>query len=184
MAHDRHRAGRPDTERSRHTAVDSTDMRARSRDQRAARARRHAAARSLPAAAALEYSARSERMFGITYTPAEEAFRAQLRAWLEANLPRRPAPEDEAERRHFRRAWQRALAAGGWVGMQWPRAHGGRGASLREQIIFTEDMARAQAPEILDPGSVNIVGPTPIPFRTPAQQARRLPPPRPAHPGW
>ena len=111
---------------------------------------------------------RAAAMFGVTYTPAEEAFRAELRAWLEANLPRAPAPEDEAERRGFQRAWQRALAAGGWVGIQWPRAHGGRGASLCEQIIFTEEMARARAPEILDPVSVNIVGPTLIRFGTPA----------------
>src|SRR3989475_220426 len=123
-------------------------------------------------------------MFWLAYTPAEEAFRAELRAWLEANLPRVPAPEDEGERRRFQRAWQRALAAGGWVGMQWPRAHGGRGASLREQIIFTEEMARARAPEILDPVSVNIVGPTLIRFGTPAQQARWLPPIRPADQVW
>src|SRR2546427_7358093 len=150
MAHDRHRAGRPDTERSRHTAVDSTDMRARSRDQRAARARRHAAARSLPAAAALEYSARSERMFGITYTPAEEAFRAELRAWLEANLPRAPAPEDEDDRRRFQRAWQRALAAGGWVGIQWPRAHGGGRAGPPRQTTLPQGRGRARAPATPD----------------------------------
>src|SRR2546428_7251417 len=125
-----------------------------------------------------------QAMFGLAYTPAEEAFRVELRAWLEANLPRAPAPEDEGERRRFQRAWQRALAAGGWVGMQWPRAHGGRGASLREQIIFTEEMARARAPEILDPVSVNIVGPTLIRFGTPAQQARWLPPIRPADQVW
>src|SRR5207249_4966134 len=123
-------------------------------------------------------------MFGVTYTPAEEGFRAELRAWLEANLPRAPAPEDEAERRRFQRAWQRALAEGGWVGIQWPRAHGGRGASLREQIIFTEEMARARAPEILDPVSVNIVGPILVRFGTPAQQARWLPPIRPADQVW
>ncbi len=127
---------------------------------------------------------RAAAMFGVTYTPAEEAFRTELRAWLEANLPRAPAPEDEGERRRFQRAWQRALAAGGWVGIQWPRAHGGRGASLREQIIFTEEMARARAPEILDPVSVNIVGPTLIRFGTPAQQARWLPPIRPADQVW
>src|SRR5438093_872269 len=125
-----------------------------------------------------------QAMFGLAYTPAEEAFRVELRAWLEANLPRAPAPEEEGERRRFQRAWQRALAAGGWVGIQWPRAHGGRGASLHEQIIFTEEMARAQAPEILDPVSVNIVGPTLIRFGTPAQQARWLPPIRAADQVW
>src|SRR2546427_12849453 len=98
-------------------------------------------------------------MFGLAYTPAEEAFRAELRAWLEAHLPRAPAPEDEGERRRFQRAWQRALAAGGWVGMQCPRAHGGRGRGLREQIIFTEEMARVRAPELLAPGTVDICGP-------------------------
>jgi len=123
-------------------------------------------------------------MFAITYTPLEEGFRAELRAWLEVHLPRAPLPEDEAERRHFQRAWQRALAGGGWIGIQWPREHGGRGASLVEQIIFTEEMARARAPEILDAVSVNIVGPTLIRFATPAQRARWLPPIRPADEVW
>ena len=123
-------------------------------------------------------------MFGLAYTPAEEAFRAELRAWLAAHLPREAVPEDDAERRRFQRTWQRALAAGGWVGIQWPRAHGGRGATLREQVIFTEEMARARAPDILDPVSVNIVGPTLIRFGTPAQQARWLPPILPADQVW
>src|SRR2546422_6442699 len=121
-------------------------------------------------------------MFGLAYTPAEEAFRAELRAWLAAHLPRAAVPEDDAERRRFQRPWQRALTAGGWVGIQWPRAHGGRGASPRGQIIFTEEMARARAPANLGPGGVNILGPTPLRLRTPAQPARRLPPhPPPGH---
>jgi alkylation response protein AidB-like acyl-CoA dehydrogenase len=124
-------------------------------------------------------------MFDLRYTAEEEAFRAELRAWLAAHLPGdvRP-PEDEEARRRFQRAWQRELAGGGWIGIQWPRAHGGRGASLKEQIVFTEEMARARAPEILDPVSVNIVGPTLIRFGTPAQQARWLPPIRPADEVW
>jgi alkylation response protein AidB-like acyl-CoA dehydrogenase len=124
-------------------------------------------------------------MFELSYTAEEEAFRAELRAWLAAHLPAdtRP-PDDEEARRRFQRAWQRELASGGWVGIQWPREHGGRGAGLKEQIIFTEEMARARAPEILDPVSVNIVGPTLIRFGTPAQQARWLPPIRPADEVW
>jgi alkylation response protein AidB-like acyl-CoA dehydrogenase len=124
-------------------------------------------------------------MFDLSYTAEEEAFRAELRGWLAAHLPAdtRP-PEDEVARRRFQRGWQRELAGGGWVGIQWPRAHGGRGAGLKEQIIFTEEMARARAPEILDPVSVNIVGPTLIRFGTPAQQARWLPPIRPADEIW
>ena len=124
-------------------------------------------------------------MFDLRYTPAEEAFRAELRAWLAAHLPGDAAlPEDEAERRRLQRAWQRELAAGGWVGIQWPREHGGRDATLTEQVIFTEEMARARAPEILDPVSVNIVGPTLIRFGTAAQRARWLPAIRPADEVW
>src|SRR5215831_611130 len=123
-------------------------------------------------------------MFDLGYTAEEEAFRAELRSWLAGHLPSGAPPEDDAERRRFQRAWQRELAAGGWVGIQWPREHGGRAATLTEQIIFTEEMARARAPEILDPVSVNIVGPTLIRFGTPAQRARWLPPIRPADEVW
>jgi len=118
------------------------------------------------------------------FTAAEEAFRDELRAWLAAHVPRTSPPEDDVERRRFQRAWQRELAAAGWVGIQWPREYGGRAAGLHEQIIFTEEMARARAPEILDAVSVNIVGPTLIRFGTPAQRARWLPPIRPADEVW
>jgi alkylation response protein AidB-like acyl-CoA dehydrogenase len=118
------------------------------------------------------------------FTAAEEAFRDELRAWLVVHVPRESPPEDDVERRRFQRAWQRELAAGGWVGIQWPREYGGRAAGLHEQIIFTQEMARARAPEILDAVSVNIVGPTLIRFGTPAQRARWLPPIRPADEVW
>jgi alkylation response protein AidB-like acyl-CoA dehydrogenase len=123
-------------------------------------------------------------MFELSYTAEEEAFRAELRAWLADHLPTGALPDDEVDRRRFQRAWQRELATGGWVGIQWPREHGGRGAGLKEQIIFTEEMARARAPEILDPVSVNIVGPTLIRFGTAEQRARWLAPIRPADEVW
>src|SRR5438552_17721170 len=123
-------------------------------------------------------------MFDLGYTADEEAFRAGLRGWLGEHLPAGPVPEAEEERRRFQHAWQRELAAARWVGIQWPREYGGRAATLKEQVIFTEEMARARAPEILDPVSVNIVGPTLIRFGTPAQQARWLPPIRPADQVW
>jgi len=123
-------------------------------------------------------------VFELTYTPAEEAFRVELCTWLAAHLPAGPVPEDEDERRRFQRAWQHELAAGGFVGIQWPREYGGRAAGLKEQIIYTEEMAHARAPEMLDAVSVNIVGPTLIAFGTPAQRARFLPPIRPADEVW
>jgi len=123
-------------------------------------------------------------MFELTFSAAEEAFRTELRTWLAAHLPKERPPEDEAERREAQRAWQRTLAAGGWVGIQWPREHGGRGATLNEQIIFTEEMARARAPEILDAVAVNIVGSVLIHAGTPEQQARWLPRILPADDVW
>jgi alkylation response protein AidB-like acyl-CoA dehydrogenase len=123
-------------------------------------------------------------MFGPSYTPAEERFRAELRAWLADNLPRDPVPDDEDLRREFQRAWQRTLAAAGYVGIQWPAKHGGRGASLNEQVIFTEEMARVRAPEILDAVAVNIVGSVLIHAGTPDQQARWLPRILPADEVW
>jgi alkylation response protein AidB-like acyl-CoA dehydrogenase len=123
-------------------------------------------------------------MFDRAYTAEEDAFRAELRAWLAANLPPEPVPDDEDARRVFQRAWQRTLAAAGYVGIQWPREHGGRGASLNEQIIFTEEMARARAPEILDAVAVNIVGSVLIHAGTPEQQRRFLPRILPADEVW
>ena len=76
-------------------------------------------------------------MFAPRFTPEDDAFRAELQDWLAAHLARRAAlPEEEAARREMQRAWQRELAAGGWVGIQWPRTYGGREATLEQQIIY------------------------------------------------
>jgi alkylation response protein AidB-like acyl-CoA dehydrogenase len=114
----------------------------------------------------------------------DEAFRDELRAFLAAHRPTGRVPDDEEERRQFQRAWQRELAGGGWVGIQWPREYGGRAASLPQQIIYTEEMAAARAPGILDPIAVNIVGPTLIASGTAAQRARYLPPILPGDDVW
>jgi len=114
-------------------------------------------------------------MFELSYTPAEEAFRAELRAWLPKNLPADPLPAAEDARREYQRAWQQKLAGARYVGIHWPKEHGGRGATLKEQVIFTEEMARVRAPEILDAVAVNIVGSTLLHAGTPEQKARYLP---------
>jgi alkylation response protein AidB-like acyl-CoA dehydrogenase len=67
------------------------------------------------------------------------------------------------------------LAAARYVGIQWPKEHGGRGATLKEQIIFTEEMARVRAPEILDAVAVNIVGSTAAARRHRRAEGRYLP---------
>ncbi len=123
----------------------------------------------------------------LTFSPAEEAFRAELRAWLRAN---QPPPADEnaeptlAEEVAFLRDWQRRLAAGGWVGIHWPREYGGRGASVVESYVFQEEMAAARAPEIIGRIGVNLVGPTLIAHGTEAQKRRFLPAIMPAEEIW
>jgi alkylation response protein AidB-like acyl-CoA dehydrogenase len=123
----------------------------------------------------------------LTFSPAEEAFRAELREWLRANVPVSPpvaAQPSLAEEVAFLRAWQRTLAAAGWVGLHWPREYGGRGATVIENYIFQEEMAAARAPEIVNRIGVNLVGPTLIAHGTEVQKRRFLPKILPAEELW
>ena len=79
----------------------------------------------------------------LTPTPQEQAFRDDLRGWLEANHPG-PEPEGDVAGFEFRRAWQRRLHEDDWAGVSWPKEYGGRGATLVEQAIYNEELARAQ----------------------------------------
>lgn len=111
----------------------------------------------------------------LSFSPAEEAFRSELRAWLTANVPTEiPEPETLAEEVAFLVEWQSRLAAGRWVGVHWPKEYGGRGASVVENYIFQEEMAHTQAPEIVGRIGVNLVGPTLIGHGTDAQKRRYL----------
>jgi alkylation response protein AidB-like acyl-CoA dehydrogenase len=110
---------------------------------------------------------------------AEAEFRASLRAWLAEAVPRHGAPPaagDWAARREYDTSWQRKLYDAGYAGIHWPREYGGRDASLSEQLIYYEEIARADAPYV----GVNFVGllhggPTLIAEGTPQQKARHLP---------
>jgi alkylation response protein AidB-like acyl-CoA dehydrogenase len=112
----------------------------------------------------------------LRFSPAEEAFRAEARAWLEANKPRTPRPRDLRARRDYDLAWQRRMYEGGWAGIAWPREYGGRGATLMEQLVWFEEYARAGAPEnsTLFVG-LNHAGPTLVACGTPEQKAYHLP---------
>jgi len=120
-------------------------------------------------------------MITLADTPADAAFRRELRSWLESNLPpgwlagRRDVPHEEKARYEFFKDWQRTLYRGGWLAPEWPRQHGGRGASSREQMIYTEELARVDAPRILDNVGLGIVGPSLIGVGTDAQQRQLLP---------
>ena len=105
------------------------------------------------------------------------ALRREDRAWLAENAPRRPPPPDGPESRAYALAWQRTQARGGWAGLAWPKEVGGRGATVLEQIVWSEEYARAGAPSPLGPTFValNHAGPTLIACGTAEQKARHLP---------
>ncbi|MBI3695105.1 MAG: acyl-CoA dehydrogenase family protein [Acidobacteria bacterium] len=115
----------------------------------------------------------------LNLTASELQFRDEVRAWLEANSPRdwkaQQANETMEERFVFLRAWQRKVYEGGWAGLSWPTEYGGRGATLMEQVIFTEETARFGTPPMPGVLGLVLVGPTLITFGTEAQKRRYLP---------
>ena len=115
-------------------------------------------------------------------TAAHEAFRNELRAWLHANL-RRPWREElrdptatEDSLIEVRRQWQRKLYTAGYLGMDWPRGWGGRGATQVEKAIFEEESARADAPQIVNFLGIGLLGPALIHHGSEAQRRRFIPP--------
>jgi alkylation response protein AidB-like acyl-CoA dehydrogenase len=112
----------------------------------------------------------------LSYTAEQQAFRAQARAWLEANVPERPLRSfDTREGFEEHRAWEAKLQAGGWAVVSWPREYGGRGADLMEWLIFEEEYYRAGAPRRVNQNGIFLLGPTLMEFGTPEQKARYLP---------
>jgi len=108
-------------------------------------------------------------------TPAEAEFRREVRSWLDANLPvalrgriTRPPPAELMP-------WYRLLAKKGWIAPHWPKQYGGMGATLNDQIIMTEELARVGAPHLPVQG-LNHIGPILMEFGTPEQKAKHLPP--------
>ena len=93
----------------------------------------------------------------------ELQFRGELRDWLRARTPESwEQRRDESIDAHFAflRRWQRTLYEGGWAGISWPQAYGGRGASLMQQVIFWQEMALAGAPPMANVLGLGLVGPT------------------------
>ena len=111
----------------------------------------------------------------LTLTPAETEFRDQVRVWLDANHPG-DEPDDENEAFEFRRRWQRQMHDAGWAGVSWPKEYGGRGASLIEQAIFYEEMARARVPSPANVLGLVMGGPVVIAHGDEEQKERFLEP--------
>ena len=114
----------------------------------------------------------------LAYTPEQQAFRAEVRAWLDANVGSERLEHYDATRAGFEahRAWERTLSGGNWGMVTWPREYGGRGVDLIQWLIFEEEYARAGAPGRVGQNGIFLLGPTLIEFGTAEQKARFLPP--------
>jgi alkylation response protein AidB-like acyl-CoA dehydrogenase len=126
----------------------------------------------------------------LTPTPDMEELRAEVRAWLVANLPWEygvglpPRFENLAEEVAFGRRWQAKLAEAGWVGVTWPTTYGGRGLGPAANFVVQEELARARAPELVGRIGVNLAGPTLLAHGTEEQKRRWLPKVLPAEELW
>jgi len=110
-------------------------------------------------------------------TPEEAAFRAEVRAWLEANIPTELTGPRSGEVTYEQawRAWSRKLYDAGYVGLTWPVEYGGKGAPYSHQAILLEETARAEAPQHMNVIGLGMAGPTIIAHGTEEQKARYLP---------
>ncbi|NLT04688.1 MAG: acyl-CoA dehydrogenase [Solirubrobacterales bacterium] len=111
----------------------------------------------------------------LTLSPNEQAFADELRGWLADNHPGEEPAGDEAAWQ-FRLDWQRRLHERGYAGLSWPEEYGGRGATLIEQAIFGEEMARARAPMAANVLGLVMGGPVVIAHGSEEQKRRYLEP--------
>lgn len=113
----------------------------------------------------------------LTPSPADEAFRAEARAWLRDRVPAEPLPSLEtAEGFAAHRAWEAELAADRWSVVDWPAAYGGRDAGLLRRLAFEEEYYAAGAPGRVGQNGISLLAPTLFDHGTPEQRARVLPP--------
>lgn len=112
----------------------------------------------------------------LDYTEKQKRFRTEVRAWLEAHVPKQPLVSFDTEegfRQH--RAWEHTLNSGRWSAVTWPSALGGRGCDLIEWLIFEEEYWRAGAPLRVNQNGIFLLAPTLMEYGTEEQKARFLP---------
>jgi alkylation response protein AidB-like acyl-CoA dehydrogenase len=118
------------------------------------------------------------------YNAEDEAFRKELRTWLEANAPKHKSGADDEggfmadesdDDWKKRLAWHKKANSARWVGISWPAEYGGRGATLMQNIIYNEEMARAHAPQLVNGLGIMLAGPTIMHWGTEEQKQRYVP---------
>lgn len=115
-----------------------------------------------------------------SYPPDVERFRGELRDWLAQNLTdelvaaRRPTGRDDAAFEMLR-GWNATMADAGWAAVSWPPEYGGRGATVLEQLVYTEETTRARAPMPLNVIGLNNIAPAIMQYGTEAQKRTLLP---------
>ncbi|HMC40968.1 MAG TPA: acyl-CoA dehydrogenase family protein, partial [Acidimicrobiales bacterium] len=116
----------------------------------------------------------------VTYPPEADAFRQEVRQFLDRNLPVDwpgfgALEHEEAEK--FSRQWRRTLFENGLLGLSWPPEYGGGGRSKLEQIVLAEELARARVPSgrVTDTTTVKMMGNTLVRWGTEEQKRRFLP---------
>ena len=115
-------------------------------------------------------------MMDLYFTAEEQAFRAEVREWLQANVPAEPLPSmDTAEGFELHRDWEKKLNDGRWGMVSWPKEYGGRGVNLIEWLIFEEEYYGAGAPGRVNQNGIFLLGPTLMDYGTDEQKARFLP---------
>ena len=115
----------------------------------------------------------------LKFSPENEAFRAEAALWLNGQMTGRfkhlQGLRNHTDAVEARREWEAALGASRWSAIGWPQDHGGRQASLAEQVIFAEEYARAKAPGRIGHIGVELVGPTLLAHGTAPQKNNFLP---------
>ena len=113
----------------------------------------------------------------LEYTAEQRAFRAEVRAWMAANVPPGPLPSFDLTREGFEahRDWERKLNDGRWGMVTWPEELGGRGLDYIRWLIFEEEYYRANAPTRVNQNGIFLLGPTMMEYGTQEQKQRFLP---------
>ncbi|MEO7397801.1 MAG: acyl-CoA dehydrogenase family protein [Ilumatobacteraceae bacterium] len=115
----------------------------------------------------------------LTYSPADEEFRTEIRSWLESHLPSGWFDDGfeltAGARQSFNASWPSILFEGGWICATWPVEYGGKGLTTMQGVVLTEEFARAKAPLRADFFGDTLVGPTILQWGTEAQKQEFLP---------